>query len=46
MPLPARIVWTGALGDFENFRNKVEGHYAQIGAGYLFDEEIQEKFYT
>ena len=43
-PLPARIVWTGALGGFENFRNKVEGHYAQIGAGYLFDEEIQAKF--
>ena len=43
-PLPARIVWTGALGDFENFQNKVEGHYAQIGAGYLFDEEIQAKF--
>ena len=22
----------------------MEGHYAQIGAGYLFDEEIQAKF--
>ena len=43
-PLPARIIWSGNLGEFEYFRDKVEGHYAQIGAGYLFDEDIQQKF--
>jgi hypothetical protein len=26
------------------FRNNVEGHYGQIGAGYLFDLSFQEAY--
>jgi hypothetical protein len=40
--LPSRVVWDGSLDRFEEFRNKVEGHYGQIGAGYLFDSDFQE----
>jgi hypothetical protein len=29
---------------FEVFRNNVEGHYGQIGAGYLFDSSFQEAY--
>ena len=41
-PLPARITWDGSFDSFELFRNQVEGHYGQVGAGYLFDEEFQK----
>jgi hypothetical protein len=30
--LPSKFIWR-----FGVFRNNVEGHYGQIGAGYLFD---------
>jgi hypothetical protein len=39
--LPSRVVWDGSIDRFELFRNSVEGHYGQIGAGYLFDTEFQ-----
>jgi hypothetical protein len=29
---------------FEVFRNNVEGHYGQIGAGYLFHSSFQEAY--
>ena len=34
--LPSRVIWDGSIDRFEVFRNNVEGHYGQIGAGYLF----------
>ena len=42
--LPARYEWLGAIEDFEAFQNKVEGHYGQCGAGYLFDPAFQEAY--
>jgi hypothetical protein len=35
--LPSKVIWEGTIDRFEVFRNSVEGHYGQIGAGYLFD---------
>jgi hypothetical protein len=35
--LPSKVIWHGAIDRFEVFRNNVEGHYGQIGTGYLFD---------
>jgi hypothetical protein len=34
--LPSKVIWDGTIDRFEVFRNNVEGHYGQIGAGYLF----------
>jgi hypothetical protein len=34
--LPSKVIWDGIIDHFEVFRNNVEGHYGQIGAGYLF----------
>jgi hypothetical protein len=31
------IYLNGTINRFEVFRNNVERHYGQIGAGYLFD---------
>ena len=42
--LPSRIIWEGSIDRFELFRNSVEGHYGQIGAGYLFDTEFQTAY--
>jgi hypothetical protein len=33
----------GIIDRFE-FRNRFEGHYGQIGAGYLFDSSFQEAY--
>jgi hypothetical protein len=35
--LPSKVIWDGTIDRFEIFRNNVEGHYGQIGAGYLFN---------
>jgi hypothetical protein len=35
--LPSKVIWDGTIDRFEVFRNNVEGHYGQIGAGYLLD---------
>jgi hypothetical protein len=35
--LPSKVIWDGTINYFEVFRNNIEGHYEQIGAGYLFD---------
>jgi hypothetical protein len=34
--LPSKVIWDGIIDRFEVFRNNVEGHYGQIGAGYLW----------
>jgi hypothetical protein len=39
--LPPRVIWDGSIDRFEHFRNSVEGHSGQIGAGYLFDTDFQ-----
>jgi hypothetical protein len=39
--LPSKVIWDGTIDRFEVFRNNVEGHYGQIGAGYLFDSSFQ-----
>jgi hypothetical protein len=42
--LPSKVIWGGTIDRFEVFRNNVEGHYGQIGAGYLFDSSFQEAY--
>jgi hypothetical protein len=42
--LPSKVIWDGTIDRFEVFRNNVEGHYEQIGAGYLFDSSFQEAY--
>jgi hypothetical protein len=39
--LPSKVIWDGTIDRFEIFINNVEGHYGQIGAGYLFDSSFQ-----
>jgi hypothetical protein len=42
--LPSKVIWDGTIDRFEVFRNNVEGHYGQIGAGYLFDLSFQKAY--
>jgi hypothetical protein len=42
--LPSRVIWDGSIDRFEVFRNNVEGHYGQIGTGYLFDTSFQTAY--
>jgi hypothetical protein len=42
--LPSRVIWDGSIDRFGLLRNSVEGHYEQIGAGYLFDTEFQTAY--
>jgi hypothetical protein len=42
--LPSKVIWDGTIDRFEVIRNNVEGHYGQIGAGYLFDSSFQEYY--
>jgi hypothetical protein len=44
--LNPRVVWDGSFDRFEVFRNNVEGHYGQIGAGYLFDPDFQAAYFV
>ena len=44
MVLPARITWDGDLETFAKFQNRVQGHYSQTGAGYMFDTEFQQAY--
>jgi hypothetical protein len=41
--LPSNVIWDGTIDRFEVFRNNLEGHYGQIGAGYIFVLEISFK---
>jgi hypothetical protein len=38
------VCQAGTIERFEVFRNNVEGHHGQIGAGYLFDSSFQEAY--
>jgi hypothetical protein len=45
--LPSKVIWNiwdGTIDRFEVFRNNVEDHYGQIGAGYLFDSSFQKAY--
>jgi hypothetical protein len=42
--LPLRVIWDGSIDRFDVFRNSIEGHYGQIGAGYFFDAGIQTAY--
>jgi hypothetical protein len=42
--LPSKVIWDGIIDRFEVFRNNFEGHYGQIGAGYLFDSCFQKAY--
>jgi hypothetical protein len=42
--LPSKVIWDGTIDLFEVFRNNIEGHYGQIGAGYLFDSNFQKAY--
>jgi hypothetical protein len=42
--LPSKVIWDGTIDRFELFRNNLEDHYGQIGAGYLFDSSFQEAY--
>jgi hypothetical protein len=42
--LPSKVIGDGTIDRFEVFRNNIEGHYGQIGAGYLFDSSFQEAY--
>jgi hypothetical protein len=42
--LPSKVIWDGTIDRFEVFRNNVEGHYGQIGAGLFFDSKFQEAY--
>jgi hypothetical protein len=42
--LPSKFIWDGTIDRFEVFRNNVEGHYRQIGAGNLFDSSFQDAY--
>jgi hypothetical protein len=39
--LPSRVICDGSIDRFEVFRDNFEGHYGQIGAGYLFDTSFE-----
>jgi hypothetical protein len=40
----SKVIWDGTIDRFEVIRNNVEGHYGQIGDGYLFDSSLQEPY--
>jgi hypothetical protein len=42
--LPSKVIWDVTIDRFEVFRNNVEGHYRQIGAGYLFGSSFKESY--
>jgi hypothetical protein len=42
--LPSRVFWDESIDRFELFRNSVEGHYGQLGAGNLFDRDFQTAY--
>jgi hypothetical protein len=42
--LPTKVTWGGTIDRFVVYRNKVEGHYGQIGAVYLFDSSFHKAY--
>ena len=43
-PLPPRYTWDGDMDKFKDFHNQLEGHYQQVGAGYLFRSDFQRAY--
>jgi hypothetical protein len=43
--LNPRVIWDISIDRFKVFRNNVEGHYEQIGVGYLFDTEFETVYF-
>jgi hypothetical protein len=43
--LNPHVIWGGCIDRFKVFRSNVEGHYEQIGSGYLFDTEFQTTYF-
>jgi hypothetical protein len=43
--LPSKVSWDGTIDRFILFRNNIEGHYGQIGAGYLFNQVSRKPTY-
>jgi hypothetical protein len=41
---PSKVIWDGTIDRFEVFRINIEGHYGQIGGGYLFDSSFQKVY--
>ena len=41
-----KISWNGNRQTFDEYRNKVEGHLLQVGAGYLIDPVFLDKYAT
>jgi hypothetical protein len=42
--LPSKVIWDNTIDRFKVFRNNVDDHYIQIGAGYLFESNFQESY--
>jgi hypothetical protein len=42
--LPSKVIWNKSIDRFEVFTNNIEGHYGQIGAGYLFDSRFLKAY--
>ena len=42
--LPARVTFDGAFDKFEEFRHKIQGHFSQTGAAYLFARSFQKAY--
>jgi hypothetical protein len=38
--LPSKVIWDGTIDHLEVFRNNVEGHYGQIGAGSYLERGV------
>ena len=40
--LPTRVQWRGEVSNFLDYKDEVIGHFMQVSAGYLFDQEFQD----
>jgi hypothetical protein len=41
--LPSKVIWDETIDRFEVFRNNLEGHYGQIGVGYLYLNQVSRR---
>ena len=41
---PSRFAWDSNINKFKSFQSHLEGHYIQVGAGYLFDTVFQATY--
>jgi hypothetical protein len=42
--LSSKVNQDGTINRFEVFRNNFEGHYGEIGAGYIFNSSFQRAY--